>query len=352
MKTTFLEFEQPIAELESKIEELRFVQDDSAVDISEEISRLQKKSQALTRDIYAKLSAWQIALVARHPQRPYTLDYINGLFTGFEELHGDRGFADDPAIVGGLARFNGEPCMIIGHQKGRDTKQKIYRNFGMPKPEGYRKALRVMRMAEKFRMPIVTSVDTPGAYPGLDAEERGQAEAIAYNLREMARLPTPVVVNVTGEGGSGGALAIAVGDRVNMLEHSVYSVISPEGCASILWRDAARAEEAATAMKITAADLKSLGIVDEIIPEPAGGAHVDHDALFRTLDVVIEAQLKELSALTPAALVAARYDKFRNMGRLGQDFLEEASYTQPEFIRTPLDDQAADEAEAETETEA
>src|SRR5688572_21914337 len=307
----------------------------------------------MTADLdFTKLTPWQKTQVARHPNRPYFLDYVSALFTEFVEVHGDRRYGDDPALVTGFALYKDRPVAVLGHQKGRDTKQKIYRNFGMPKPEGYRKALRVMQLAEKFRRPIFTFVDTPGAYPGLDAEERGQAEAIAFNLREMARLPTPVVVNVTGEGGSGGALAIAVGDRVNMLEHSVYSVISPEGCASILWRDAARAEEAATAMKITASDLKSLGIVDEIIPEPAGGAHVDHDALFRTLDVVVEAQMKELLALSPAALVEARYEKFRNMGRLGQDFLEEASYTQPEFIRTPLDDQAADEAEAETETEA
>src|SRR6188768_549445 len=227
MKTTFLEFEQPIAELEAKIEELRFVQDDSAVDISEEIARLQKKSQALTRDIYAKLSAWQIALVARHPQRPYTLDYINNLFTGFEELHGDRGFADDPAIVGGLARFNGETCVVVGHQKGRDTKEKIFRNFGMPKPEGYRKALRLMKLAEKFSLPVFTFVDTPGAYPGIDAEERGQSEAIGRNLFEMARLRTPIIPTIIGEGGSGGALAIAVGDVILMMQYAIYSVIPP-----------------------------------------------------------------------------------------------------------------------------
>jgi acetyl-CoA carboxylase carboxyl transferase subunit alpha len=257
------------------------------------------------------------------------MDYVLSLFGDFTEVHGDRRFGDDPAIVCGFASYKGREVCVIGHQKGRDTKQKIYRNFGMPKPEGYRKALRVMKLAEKFGRPIFTFVDTPGAYPGIDAEERGQAEAIAYNLREMARLRTPIVVNVTGEGGSGGALAIAVGDRVNMLEHSVYSVISPEGCASILWRDSAQAELAATAMKITAPDLKSLGIIDEVVPEPSGGAHVDHDALFRTIDVVLETQLRELGALSLDALVAARYDKFRNMGRLGQDFREEASSPTP-----------------------
>src|SRR6185436_18236093 len=263
MKTTFLEFEQPIAELENRIEELRFVQDDSAVDISEEIQRLTKRSQTLTKEIYGKLSPWQVAQVARHPQRPYTLDYIGMLFTHFEELHGDRVFGDDAAIVVGLARFNGEPVVVIGHQKGRDTKEKIYRNFGMPRPEGYRKALRVMAFAEKFGRPILTFVDTPGAYPGIGAEERGQAEAIAHNLREMAKLRVPVLVTVTGEGGSGGALALGVGDRVNMLEFSVYSVISPEGCAAILWRDPGRAREAAAAMKMTAPDLLALDVVDE-----------------------------------------------------------------------------------------
>jgi len=324
MKTTFLEFEQPIAELESRIEELRFVQDDSAVDISEEIHRLSKKSQALTKEIYAKLTPWQVAQVARHPQRPYTLDYIGALFTGFEELHGDRMFAEDASIVGGLARFDGVPCVVLGHQKGRDTKQKIYRNFGMPKPEGYRKAMRVMELAARFERPILSFVDTPGAYPGLDAEERGQAEAIAWNLREMASLRTPVVVTVTGEGGSGGALAIAVGDRVNMLEHAIYSVISPEGCASILFRDASRAEEAATAMKITARDLASMGLVDEIIPEPSGGAHVNHEAVFKSVDEVLRRQLQELREVPRERLPEERYRKFRGMGRLGREFTEAA----------------------------
>jgi acetyl-CoA carboxylase carboxyl transferase subunit alpha len=270
------------------------------------------------------LTPWQKTLIARHAQRPYTLDYVAALFTEFTELHGDRRFGDDPALVAGFAFFHERPVAVIGHQKGRDTKQKIFRNFGMPKPEGYRKAIRVMQLAAKFRRPIVTFVDTPGAYPGLDAEERGQAEAIAWNLREMAAIATPIVVNVTGEGGSGGALAVAVGDRVNMLEHSVYSVISPEGCASILWRDAGRAEQAATAMKITADDLKALGVIDDIVPEPPGGAHTDWDTLFRAMDALLERQLAELSAVPPDELLARRYDKFRAMGRLGQEFRDES----------------------------
>jgi len=270
---------------------------------------------------FTKLTPWQKTQVARHPNRPFMLDYVSALFTEFVEVHGDRRYGDDPAMVTGFALYKDRPVVLIGHQKGRDTKQKIYRNFGMPKPEGYRKALRVMQLAEKFGRPIFTFVDTPGAYPGLDAEERGQAEAIAFNLREMAGLRTPIVVNVTGEGGSGGALAIAVGDRVNMLEHSIYSVISPEGCASILWRDAGRAEEAATAMKITAPDLERFGIIDEIVPEPPGGAHSDWDAMFRSLDAVLARQLADLSALSPDDLVAARYEKFRAMGRLGREFV-------------------------------
>jgi len=270
---------------------------------------------------FTKLTPWQKTQVARHPNRPFMLDYVSALFTEFVEVHGDRRYGDDPAMVTGFALYKDRPVVLIGHQKGRDTKQKIYRNFGMPKPEGYRKALRVMQLAEKFGRPIFTFVDTPGAYPGLDAEERGQAEAIAFNLREMAGLRTPIVVNVTGEGGSGGALAIAVGDRVNMLEHSIYSVISPEGCASILWRDAGRAEEAATAMKITAPDLERFGIIDEIVPEPPGGAHSDWDAMFRSLDAVLARQLADLSALSLDDLVAARYEKFRAMGRLGREFV-------------------------------
>src|SRR6516225_8647539 len=283
MKTTALDFEQPIVELESKIEELRYVQDDSAVDISEEISRLEAKRQTLTKEIYAKLTPWQIALVARHPQRPYTFDYVKHLFTDFEELHGDRAFADDHAIVGGLARFNGQPCMVIGHQKGRDTKEKILRNFGMPRSEGYRKAERLMRLAEKFSLPIFTFVDTPGAYPGIDAEERGQSEAIGRNLYVMAELKVPVIVTIIGEGGSGGALAIAVGDTVQMLQYSTYSVISPEGCASILWKSAEKAPEAAETMGITAQRLKTLGLIDKIVNEPLGGAHRDHRAMAQSL---------------------------------------------------------------------
>src|SRR3954463_7002574 len=275
MKTTFLDFEQPIAELENRIEELRFVQDDSAVDISEEIQRLGKRSQTLTKEIYGKLTPWQVAQVARHPQRPYTLDYIGMLFTHFEELHGDRVFGDDAAIVAGLARFNGEPCVVIGHQKGRDTKEKILRNFGMPRPEGYRKALRAMRLAEKFGLPLVTFVDTPGAYPGIDAEERGQSEAIGRNLFEMARLRVPVIATIIGEGGSGGALAIAVGDTVLMLQYATYSVISPEGCASILWRTSERASDAADALGLTAHRLKAMNLIDKIVSEPLGGAHRD-----------------------------------------------------------------------------
>src|SRR5213078_3270872 len=257
MKTTFLDFEQPVAELENRIEELRFVQDDSAVDISEEIQRLTKRSQTLTKHIYGKLTPWQVAQVARHPQRPYSLDSVQALFTHWEELHGDRTFADDASIVGGLARFNGTPCVVIGHQKGRDTKEKIARNFGMPKPEGYRKALRLMKLGEKFALPIFTFVDTPGAYPGIDAEERGQSEAIGRNLFEMARLRVPIIVSIIGEGGSGGALAIAVGDTILMLQYAIYSVISPEGCASILWRSADKAPEAADALGITASRLKT-----------------------------------------------------------------------------------------------
>jgi acetyl-CoA carboxylase carboxyl transferase subunit alpha len=289
----------------------------------------------MTPDLdYTKLTPWQKTQVARHPNRPYMLDYVSALFTEFVEVHGDRRYGDDPALVTGFALYKDRPVAVVGHQKGRDTKQKIYRNFGMPKPEGYRKALRVMKLAEKFGRPIFAFVDTPGAYPGLDAEERGQAEAIAFNLREMSALRTPIIVNVTGEGGSGGALAIAVGDRVNLLEHAVYSVISPEGCASILWRDAARAEEAATAMKITAPDLEGFGIIDAIVPEPPGGAHSDWDAIFRSVDAVLTSQLAELSALTMDALVAARYVKFRNMGRLGREFVDKAKASLPPATTT------------------
>ena len=315
MKTTFLDFEQSIAELESKIEELRFVQDDSAVDIAEEIERLEKKSAQLTKDIYAKLSPWQISQVARHPQRPYTLDYLSLIFTDFEELHGDRTFADDHAIVGGLARFNGRPVMVIGHQKGRDTKEKIYRNFGMPRPEGYRKALRLMKLAEKFGLPVLTFIDTPGAYPGIDAEERGQSEAIGRNLYVMAELKVPVIVTIIGEGGSGGALAIAVGDVLQMLQYSTYSVISPEGCASILWKSADRAPEAAETMGITAPRLKTLGLVDRIINEPLGGAHRDHAAMAQNLKRALQDALKQVSALSTAELLATRYERLMSYGR-------------------------------------
>mgnify|MGYP001003600721 FL=1 len=315
MKTTFLDFEQPIAELEGKIEQLRFVQDDSAVDISEEISRLEAKSLSLTRDIYAKLTPWQIAQVARHPQRPYTLDYIEHMFTDFEELHGDRTFADDHAIVGGLARFNGQSCVVIGHQKGRDTKEKIFRNFGMPRPEGYRKALRLMRLAERFDLPLFTFVDTPGAYPGIDAEERGQSEAIGRNLYEMTQIKVPLIATVIGEGGSGGALAVAVGDALLMLQYSTYSVISPEGCASILWKSAEKAADAAETMGITAARLKSLGLVDRVVTEPVGGAHRDHRAMAVALKKALQDQLKQVATLSPAELVERRMERVMSYGR-------------------------------------
>lgn len=315
MKTTFLDFEQPIADLESKIEELRFVQDDSAVDISEEISRLEVKRQALTKDIYAKLTPWQIAQVARHPQRPYTFDYVEHMFTDFEELHGDRAFADDKAIVGGLARFNGQSCMVIGHQKGRDTKEKILRNFGMPRPEGYRKALRMMKLAEKFGIPVFTFVDTPGAYPGIDAEERGQSEAIGHNLYAMAELKVPIVTTVIGEGGSGGALAIAVADQVQMLQFSTYSVISPEGCASILWKSADKASEAAEIMGITASRLKSFGLIDKVVNEPVGGAHRDHRAMAVSLKRALHDALKQLTDLSPLELTERRYERLQSYGK-------------------------------------
>jgi acetyl-CoA carboxylase carboxyl transferase subunit alpha len=315
VKTTFLDFEQPIAELEQRIEELRFVQDDSAVDISEEIQRLTKKSQALTREIYAKLTPWQVAQVARHPQRPYTLDYVGTLFTAFEELHGDRMFADDASIVGGLARFDGVPCMVLGHQKGRDTKEKIARNFGMPKPEGYRKALRLMLMAEKFDLPVFTFVDTPGAYPGIDAEERGQSEAIGRNLYAMAALRTPIIVSIIGEGGSGGALAIAVGDVTIMLQYATYSVISPEGCASILWKSADMAPEAAETLGITANRLKTLGLVDKVVPEPLGGAHRDPQAAAQALRKALAEALRQLRGKKPKELVEERLERLMSYGK-------------------------------------
>lgn len=315
MKTIFLDFEQPVAELGAKIEQLRFVQDDSAVDISEEIARLESKSEALTKDLYAKLSPWQIAQVARHPQRPYTLDYASLIFTDFQELHGDRAFADDKAIVGGIARFNGQSCMVIGHQKGRDTKEKILRNFGMPRPEGYRKALRLMRMAEKFGLPVFTFVDTPGAYPGIGAEERGQSEAIGHNLYMMAELKVPIISTVIGEGGSGGALAIAVADQVMMLQYATYSVISPEGCASILWKSAEKAAEAAETMGITAARLKSLGLIDKVVNEPVGGAHRDHRTMAQNLKRALHDALRQVADLTPTELVEKRFERLMGHGR-------------------------------------
>lgn len=317
MKQVFLDFEQPIAELVQKIEELRFVQDDSAVDISEEIKRLQKKSEELVKSIYAKLTPVQIAQVARHPQRPYTLDYISNLFTDFEELHGDRSFADDPAIVGGIARFDGTPVIVIGHQKGRDTKEKVFRNFGMPKPEGYRKALRLMKLAEKFKLPVITFIDTPGAYPGIGAEERGQSEAIGRNLYELARLNVPVICTVIGEGGSGGALALAVGDKVNMLQFSTYSVISPEGCASILWKTANKAAEAANALGLTAKRLRQLGLIDRVIPEPIGGAHRNYDAVMESVREVLSADLEEVSGLGKEML-DKRFERIMAYGQFNE----------------------------------
>jgi acetyl-CoA carboxylase carboxyl transferase subunit alpha len=310
----FLDFERPIAELEAKIEELRHVGSDSDVNINEEISRLKAKSRALTRQIFSNLTAWQIAQLARHPQRPYTLDYIERIFTDFQELHGDRHFRDDPAIVAGLARLDGRPVMIIGQQKGRDTKQKVHRNFGMAKPEGYRKALRLMQLAERFGLPVLTFIDTPGAYPGIGAEERGQSEAIARNLLVMSRLQVPIVVTVIGEGGSGGALAIGVGDRVLMLQYSIYSVISPEGCASILWRSADKASEAAEAMGITASRLHELSLIDGIIQEPLGGAHRDWSAISASVKDAIASQLEHFDTMSPEDLLEARYQRLVGYG--------------------------------------
>lgn len=314
-KTTFLEFEQPIAELEQKIEELRFVQDDSAVDISEEIERLQKKSDSLIKDIYAKLSPWQVAMLARHPQRPYTLDYVEDIFTDFHELHGDRAFADDLSIIGGMARFNGQPVMVIGHQKGRDTKERTQRNFGMSRPEGYRKALRLMKLAEKFGLPLFTFVDTPGAYPGIGAEERGQSEAIGHNLYEMSQLKVPVISTIIGEGGSGGALAIAVADAVLMLQYSTYSVISPEGCASILWKSAAKAPDAAEALGLTAHRLKALGLIDKIVAEPLGGAHRDPKQMSANLKRALSDSLRQFAGMKTKDLLAARHTRLMGYGK-------------------------------------
>ncbi len=314
-KTTFLSFEQPIAELESKIEELRFVQEDSAVDITEEIDRLSQKSQQLTKDIYAKLTPWQVSQIARHPQRPYTMDYVNEIFTDFHELHGDRSYADDQSIVGGLARFNGKACMVIGHQKGRDTKERAMRNFGMPKPEGYRKAMRLMKLAEKFNLPVFTFVDTPGAFPGIDAEERGQSEAIGHNLYAMAELKVPLIATIIGEGGSGGALAIAVGDAVLMLQYATYSVISPEGCASILWKTAERASDAAEALGLTAHRLKALNLIDKIVNEPLGGAHRDPKQMAVLLKRALADTLRQFEGVKTKDLLAARHEKLMSYGK-------------------------------------
>jgi len=314
-KRTFLDFEQPIAELEGKIEELRYVQTESAVDISAEIDQLSKKSHQLTRDIYSDLSPWQITKIARHAERPYTLDYVREIFTDFVELHGDRHFGDDLSIVGGLARFNGQACMVVGHQKGRDTKERAMRNFGMSKPEGYRKALRLMKTAEKFGLPVFTFVDTPGAYPGIDAEERGQSEAIGRNIFEMAQLRVPVLTTIIGEGGSGGALAISVADQVLMLQFSIYSVISPEGCASILWKTGEKAQEAADALGITAHRLKALGLIDKIVNEPVGGAHRDIAQMAAFLKRALTDAFRQVADLKTPELLDRRYERIRAYGR-------------------------------------
>jgi acetyl-CoA carboxylase carboxyl transferase subunit alpha len=314
-KKHFLEFEHPIAELESRIDELRYVQNESAVDISDEIDRLSQKSQQLTKDIYSNLSPWQVTQIARHPQRPYTLDYVQELFTDFQELHGDRVFADDQSIIGGLARFNGQACMVLGHQKGRDTKERAARNFGMSRPEGYRKALRLMKLAEKFGMPVFTFVDTPGAYPGIGAEERGQSEAIGRSIFEMAQLEVPIVTTIIGEGGSGGALAISVADQVLMLQFSVYSVISPEGCASILWKTAERASDAAEALGITAHRLKALGVIDKIVSEPVGGAHRNVKQMASQLKRALNDALRQVSDLKPKELLQRRYERLQSYGK-------------------------------------
>jgi len=314
MNLNFLEFERPIAELEARIEELRLVSDDAEININDEVDRLKKKSQALTEKIFSKLDAWQIAQIARHPQRPYTLDYVKAICTDFDELCGDRAYADDYALVGGLARLDGQAVMVIGHHKGRDTKEKVKRNFGMPRPEGYRKALRLMQLAEKFKLPIITFIDTPGAYPGIGAEERGQSEAIAKNLKVMCELSVPVIATVIGEGGSGGALAIGVADKVNMLEYSTYSVISPEGCASILWKSAEKAQEAAQAMGITARRLLKLKLIDNIIKEPMGGAHRDGDEMAETIKATLVEQLNELQQVPTDELLERRYEKLMSFG--------------------------------------
>jgi len=314
MNSKYLDFEQPIAELQAKIDELRNVGSDNAINLDEEIQRLQSKMRQKLTSIFRDLSPWQITQLSRHPLRPYTLDYIDYLFDEFHELHGDRAFADDHAIVGGLARFRGRGVVVIGQQKGRDTKAKVFRNFGMARPEGYRKALRLMKMAERFRLPVITFIDTPGAYPGVGAEERGQSEAIATNLKYMSRLPVPIICTVIGEGGSGGALAIGVGDRVNLLQYSTYSVISPEGCASILWNDAALAEDAASALGITSDRLLQLGLIDEVIPEPLGGAHKDPEKVAEQVGNCLAAQLDELDKLTTEALLNERYQRLLSYG--------------------------------------
>jgi acetyl-CoA carboxylase carboxyl transferase subunit alpha len=314
MNPKYLDFEQPIAELQAKIDELRNVGSDNALNLEEEIQRLQSKMRQKLAAIFKDLTPWQVSQLSRHPLRPYTLDYVDYLFDEFHELHGDRNFADDHAIVGGLARFRGRAVIVIGQQKGRDTKAKVFRNFGMPRPEGYRKALRLMKMAERFRLPMLTFIDTPGAYPGVGAEERGQSEAIATNLKYMSRVPVPVMCTIIGEGGSGGALAIGVGDRVNILQYSTYSVISPEGCASILWKDAARAEEAATALGITSDRLLQLGLVDEVIPEPLGGAHKDPEKVANQVGDCLAAQLEELDQLSTESLLEDRYQRLLSYG--------------------------------------
>ena len=315
MNLNFLEFEQPIAELEAKIDELRYIGDDADVNINDEVAKLEAKSQALTESIFASLTPWQISQLARHPQRPYMMDYVVRMFTDFQELHGDRCFADDHAVVGGIGRLDGTPVMIIGQQKGRDTREKLHRNFGMPRPEGYRKALRLMQMAERFGLPLLTFIDTPGAYPGIGAEERGQSEALARNLLVMSKLRTPVICTVIGEGGSGGALAIGVGDRTLMLQYSTYSVISPEGCASILWKSAEKAEEAAEALGITSSRLQELGLIDRIISEPLGGAHRDVDAMAERLRKVLSEELERLVDIEPDELIEQRYQRLMAYGQ-------------------------------------
>ncbi|NDH82918.1 MAG: acetyl-CoA carboxylase carboxyltransferase subunit alpha, partial [Burkholderiaceae bacterium] len=322
---TFLDFEQAVAELETKIEELRYVQDESSVDISSELKTLSEKSQLLTKEIYEGLTPWQVSQVARHPQRPYTLDYIQALFTDFHELHGDRVFADDQSIIGGLARFNGKPCMVIGHQKGRDTKERALRNFGMSRPEGYRKAMRLMRLAEKFGLPVFTFVDTPGAFPGIDAEERNQSEAIGHNLYTQAELKVPIITTIIGEGGSGGALAIAMGDVVMMLQYSTYSVISPEGCASILWKTAEKAPDAAEQLALTAQRLKDLQLIDTIVPEPVGAAHRDYEAMMANMNKALARALSEVEDLSEKELLERRHLRFMSYGQFKEVKAKDAS---------------------------